>query len=405
MKQLFIFGAGFSNAIAKIPLGRDLANVIYDMAIKTSSENIALKEFSLDYMIVWDYLQDQAKPFIKFLEDDGTLIKKLNESSDIYPIDLEYLLTLIDLNLNNPYIPKGKGVDLQGCPIPYLKGITTFVLENARKFIQHCLAEIMLPKKLNEHLNFKRMMKILELVKAGDCIITFNYDLLIEQGLFEKGIWNPIDGYGFDKISQYEKLINKDYPETTVDLIKLHGSINWLNESLFGIEDEVSILLTNIDDGIGFFNGLEVQSSHHQYRSRYPKNPMIIMPTFLKHFNKSYELKLINRAVESAQSSDKVYVIGYSLPPADTTANFVFSQIAKNSNIIVVNNDERKGLKERLINNYGFDPINIVCETNDINKWVENDLEFVQHKIDKETEDRMQKMIELSDQSKIGEIK
>lgn len=400
MKQLFIIGAGFSNAIAKIPLGRELANIIYDMAIKTTPENRALKEFALDYMMVWDYLQDQAKPHIKFIEKDGTVIKKWDKTYDIYPIDLEYLLTLIDLNLNNPYIPKGIGVDLKSCPIPYLKGITTFTLENARKFIQHCLAEIMLTKNINENINLKGMMKILELVKAGDCIITFNYDLLIEQGLFEKGLWNPIDGYGFNKISQDEKLINKDYPETTVDLIKLHGSINWLNESLFGIEDEVSILLTNIDDGICFFNGLEVQSSHHQYRSRYPKNPMIIMPTFLKHFNKSYEIKLINRAVESAQSSDKVYVIGYSLPPADTTANFVFSQIPKTSNIIVVNKDETKELKDRLINNYGFDPINMVYETNDINQWVENNLEFVQDRIDKEAEDIMQSMIKLSNHSK-----
>lgn len=401
IKQLFIFGAGFSNAIANTPLGRELANIIYNMAIKTTPDNRTLKELSLDYIEVWNYLQIQAKPLIKFLEKNGTTIKKLDESNDIYPIDLEYLLTLIDLNLNNPYIPKGIGVDLKGCPITYLNGITTSTLENARKFIQHCLVEIMSPKNINEQIDIKSMMKIFELVKSGDCIITFNYDLIIEQGLFEKGIWNPIDGYGFNQISQYEELLNKDYPKTQVDLIKLHGSINWVNESLFGFEDEVSILLTNADDGTCFFNGLEVKSNHPSYGSRYPNNPIIIMPTYLKHFNKSYELNLLNRAVEAAKSSEKVYLIGYSLPPADSTANFVISQIPKNSNIIVVNRDENKELKDRLINNYGFDPMNMVNETNDIIKWVKNDLKFVQHEVDKEAEDIMQSMIEFSHKNKI----
>ncbi len=169
--RLFIIGAGFSHALAGIPLGRDIANLIFSRVGQTSPRERRLYDLAHNYLRVWQYLQDQAKPLRDRLQSEGIQIKDL--INGVYPINLEYLLTLIDLNLNEPYVPKGIGVDLTSCPVPYIEGINHFILEDARQFIQHQIYELVEPGSYDS-LDEDRLLKLINFISSGDVVVTFN---------------------------------------------------------------------------------------------------------------------------------------------------------------------------------------------------------------------------------------
>src|SRR5579859_1884768 len=90
-------------------------------------------------------------------------------------------------------------------------------------------AKHLTPVKSRQH------RKILSTLKKGDSILTFNYDLLIEESFRDSGVWTPIGGYG-DSVhgvrSGWCTKWLKDRGATTtsrsnIRLLKLHGSINW----------------------------------------------------------------------------------------------------------------------------------------------------------------------------------
>ena len=392
MNRLFIIGAGFSHALTGLPLGRDLANIIYQKAQEVLPEEARLYELAQDYLRVWRYLQHQSEPLREYLQSDGTQIETLD--GDTYPIDLEYLLTLIDLNLNNPYVPKGIGVDLQSCPIPYMREVNHFVLQNTRQFIQHQIYDLMKPESYDAY-DVTRMQKLMSLVSPGDAIVTFNYDLLIEQGLIKQNLWNPEDGYGIGELCESERL-PEDLPATQVKLVKLHGSINWSKGSLF---ESIDVLVHAADfDNTNFFEDIQVESTHPPYHQRYPRNSILIMPSYLKLYDQPYEVQLVSRTLEAARTADEVYMIGYSLPKADITANLIISQIRKDARIIIVNKNHAKEIKGRLSETYGFEKSNIIQEESDIETWIDNDFEYCQYQRDQESEAIFQDMLRLSEE-------
>jgi hypothetical protein len=63
------------------------------------------------------------------------------------------------------------------------------------------------------------------IVKPGDSVITFNYDVALDAKLRAAGKWEIGDGYGFD----VEGLPSN----SPVKVLKVHGSINWV-ALLFG---------------------------------------------------------------------------------------------------------------------------------------------------------------------------
>jgi len=75
---------------------------------------------------------------------------------------------------------------------------------------------------------------ILRQLKNKDTIITFNYDLVIEESFTSAKLWNPVDGYGIQtsgKTKGWTKrwLDERHYGNnrSQILLLKLHGSLNW----------------------------------------------------------------------------------------------------------------------------------------------------------------------------------
>jgi len=86
-----------------------------------------------------------------------------------------------------------------------------------------CLVEAMRQwfadiQRQNPGLSYEKFA--LEIVKPGDQIITFNYDISLDAKMRESGKWSVGDGYGFTAQGLPMK--------STVKIFKLHGSINWL---------------------------------------------------------------------------------------------------------------------------------------------------------------------------------
>jgi hypothetical protein len=67
--------------------------------------------------------------------------------------------------------------------------------------------------------------RLARVLRPGDAVITFNYDLGVERALRATGLWNVKSGYGFS--------IEDGETPSPVEVLKLHGSTNW-RALLFG---------------------------------------------------------------------------------------------------------------------------------------------------------------------------
>jgi hypothetical protein len=74
-------------------------------------------------------------------------------------------------------------------------------------------------------------------LQAGDTIITFNYDTVIEESVSSNAaLWTPRGGYGVDVTGithdwtkkWFSQRAIKDTKKTKIHLLKLHGSLNWV---------------------------------------------------------------------------------------------------------------------------------------------------------------------------------
>ena len=185
-KRIILVGAGFSKAIASAPLANEFVGPIYKKAIDNSLhiDHHGWNKCKQAFVQVINYLEKSVEHGLEFLEKNGTVIKNRSGIELIESINIEQLCTFLDININSPFIPKGVGVDLQGCPIPFIDKMYVFDLEYAQKFIKHNIIECLLPLNLN--INESVHSKFAKFIKTNDIIFTFNYDLLLEQTLWKK---------------------------------------------------------------------------------------------------------------------------------------------------------------------------------------------------------------------------
>ena len=166
-----------------------------------------------------------------------------------------------------------------------------------------------------------------KLVKPGDGIISFNYDVALEQQLIRAKKFRVRDGYGFP--------VNWDEPETSVKVLKLHGSVNWI-ALLFGGGKGPGTFRNSLGDSPRVDNA---QSDLPEYQSRvldksFPGGGVaqyitLVLPAHEKRFGVSTSVReewvefyrsLWSQAADSLQRSDRIVLIGYSMPSADEKA-------------------------------------------------------------------------------------
>jgi hypothetical protein len=200
------------------------------------------------------------------------------------------------------------------------------------------------------------------LLKLDDLdIITFNQDLIVERSLCTildkdmKKIWYPEDGYemNFAGITapsslQESKLFENSYGnETSVRVLKMHGSLNWYTRTIK--KDTVPSKLTNTRSiyctrRIKLASDMTYNAGKPRGRQSWYTWPIIVPPIFEKG---GFMGKVLSRvwtaAYESIKSTENIFVYGYSFPVSDQQSEVFFRRatIANKAerDIYVVNPD------------------------------------------------------------------
>jgi hypothetical protein len=127
--------------------------------------------------------------------------------------------------------------------------------------------------------------KLAEIIRPGDSVITFNYDLAVEHALHTAGLWYIETGYGFPI---------DDRKPSPVEVLKLHGSTNW-RALLFGGRARGSFHANGISLGdrpvlffrpdleyLGYHGFVDPLCAHLDQRTR--ACPAMILPAVPKRF-------------------------------------------------------------------------------------------------------------------------
>jgi len=170
-------------------------------------------------------------------------------------------------------------------------------------------------------------------VDETNCMITFNYDLFLDQAVSINnhdilGDYN-IEFAGVENFPGYEeRVLSKRRRKDDVDILKLHGSLNWARcphcQGLF---------LAYFRSYRQIFEQSCPSCGHGQLL------PVLVPPTFLKRMYMPLErsqahalVRVWRRAECFLERADTLTIIGYSFPDADIEAKWLFKRaIARNA--------------------------------------------------------------------------
>ena len=170
------------------------------------------------------------------------------------------------------------------------------------------------PKKSEIH------KKILEKLEPKDIIITFNYDLVIEESFSSARLWNLIDGYGIQtsgKTKGWAKrwLSDKEYingEKSKISLLKLHGSLNWKSYNGTTIRLKPKPYLVSTRKG----------------KIRFEKI-LILAPGWNKRVDKNPYKKFWREARLQLEKCKTLMILGYSLPETDLLAHSLLAEVVR----------------------------------------------------------------------------
>lgn len=147
--------------------------------------------------------------------------------------------------------------------------------------------------------------------RENAAIVSFNWDLVLDQRLFDDGL-GPAS-YG----------LSKDLGSGPV-LLKPHGSLNWYEATQIQkvIEEKRVEIFPHRKDAERIEAFLYPRAIKSKVGNRY--TPLIVPPTYLKDFNRPVFRRLWNRCTDILSTPKKIVFLGYSLPAADLHAQYIF---------------------------------------------------------------------------------
>jgi hypothetical protein len=151
----------------------------------------------------------------------------------------------------------------------------------------------------------------------GDTIITLNYDTMVDSALHRHG-WDPKVGYAItgdaNKKVNWEALV---VPRPlTVDLLKLHGSVNWFVRGNSSKLQKV-------------FESKPVRITAPRTNSIAGFIRQIVPPMYGKVFEHDHWRQLWTRSFQALCKADVLVVIGSSLIDTDFHLRALLSQVAR----------------------------------------------------------------------------
>lgn len=320
--RLFVLGAGFA-APAGIPLARELLNLVLDEVAEFSPSS---------------HLHRSLEAYLEYTE----AITGMRPD----PVDIESFATYLDHQ--HAFGLLGSDTwSTQGNRDQFLLrwGIGRVLHRSTPK-----------PDRLPEvYVDFGRRLR------AGDVLISFNYDLLLETILERVG--RPYRRFPnrFSHISQSGGTIDSDGEAKEISIIKPHGSIDWVDRSsyddqlaymrrlqgeegvsfsrrrdlVFGdasvsttrpllegpqLQDDPMATIAVLEDLDGYFAESRVAYSHP---------PFVLAPSEAKQLYGAPLRGLWNGMARFGFAWGGLSIIGYSLPPADPYAKLVLYNLVR----------------------------------------------------------------------------
>jgi hypothetical protein len=161
--------------------------------------------------------------------------------------------------------------------------------------------------------------RLVNVLGAQDTIITLNYDTLLDSALARQG-WNPVTGYclggGKRKVNWIPKRISSSVNLAHVNLLKLHGSINWFVRGSFS---DLSAIFSK--------KPARVESPRKNEIKGYIRQ--IVPPIYGKFFGHDHWRNLWLEAYRSLCESEVLVVIGCSLIETDFHLRALLSRVSK----------------------------------------------------------------------------
>lgn len=167
-------------------------------------------------------------------------------------------------------------------------------------------------------------------LKPGDAILTFNWDLLLESSMYAN---LPVE-----RIS-YCPLASDEVDPSKITLIKLHGSLDWLDNNEWrpapGSENEWEVIGHDI---------WKAKNSRYFASTSVGVPAFIIPPTSRKIYDQHPDIRqLWDAAFGLIRETKEIYIIGYGFPKTDIHAQALVQSA-------ILNNTHRQEVKVRLIN-------------------------------------------------------
>lgn len=176
--------------------------------------------------------------------------------------------------------------------------------------------------------------KFCDNLNEKDTIITFNYDLIVEKGLWLQNKWTFLDGYGFLKdIKSFIINSDKEYPsgklkKSKIKILKLHGSLGWFYD-----ESKEEVVLGEMNDSFNDYCGAYYENERSDVCVKYDEGTTFIEPSFVKKFSRPIILEIWAQAFREIMKANELIIIGYSLPEADSAARSFLSTSVHSSNL------------------------------------------------------------------------
>ncbi len=243
------------------------------------------------------------------------------ENEKIYKDNLEQLLTYLITPL--PFKTKE---DILRDEASYLEKINK---------ISKFFIELLETKEIDK--NNKYILNLSQYINDNKCTcITLNYDLLLEEILFltHENSYQDIDSYDvfykipIKQIDEQKNTKNNNYGfnfyqgdfninNNFVEIIKLHGSINWYCDQAYS-NSQIYSFMEKVD----------------RYKDELfiDLKPLIIPPILDKTNNYNHILlrSLWKKAFKAIQKAKNIYIYGFSFPITDLSVVYLFKSALQN---------------------------------------------------------------------------
>lgn len=150
--------------------------------------------------------------------------------------------------------------------------------------------------------------KFVRSIPACSYIITLNYDMVLDQGLWLNKVWHPSGGYHLSTFPAEEE--NSHYKN--IKVIKPHGSVNfWVpyQEDEQNKQDNPYIELSE-----KYFMD---SYSHINKRNESNEKPFLVPMTYIKVFRNGL-MSLWREAIKEIEQAQKLVIIGCSIREEDS---------------------------------------------------------------------------------------